>query len=274
MSYVGALEIAAPVYARPLNPGFPHPSTMKNITNLFLSVALSFLAVSVRADTLVLKNGTTLEGKYLGGTAETVRFETAAGMQIIEYSQIKNMNVTSAAAAAPAPAPAPAKAAPVQVTIPAGTVLLVRVMDSVSSQSSAGATFSTKLEYDLVANDVVVARAGTVVYGKVQSATQARRGTGKSTLDLRLTQMSINGTQVPIVSSSFAQAGEASGRKVARAAAAGAIIGNNTGNGSSSDGAAIGAGVAMLKPGQTLTIAPGTLLEFSITQPISLQLGR
>jgi len=248
---------------------------MKKFTTLFLSAILALWAGSVRADTLELKNGTVLQGKYLGGTAETVRFETSAGMQIIEYANIKNMSVSPpaapAAAAAPAPAPAPAPAAPTTVTVPAGTVLLVRIMDSVSSKSSVGATFSTKLEYDLVANNVVVARAGTVVYGKVQSATQARRATGRSTLDLRLTQMSINGTQVPIVSSSFAQAGEASGKKVAKAAAAGAIIGNNTGNGSSGDGAAIGVGVAMLKPGQTLTIPPGSLLEFSLSQPLTVQ---
>ena len=102
-------------------------------------------------------------------------------------------------------------------------------------------------------------------------AYKARRGHGQSTLDLRLTQISVGSTQVPIVSSSYAQAGERSGRKMAKAAAAGAIIGNNTGNGSSGDGAAIGMGVAMLKPGQTLTIAPGSLLEFSLAQPLTVQ---
>jgi len=234
-----------------------------------LSALLGLLWVTASADTLELKNGTVLQGKYLGGTADTVRFETSNGMQIVSYSEIKNLSVAPSAPAAAAPAAAPAPAAP--VTVPAGTVLLVRMMDSVSSQNSAGATFSTKLEYDLAINNVVVARAGTVVYGKVQSATQARRGSGRSTLDIRLTQMSVNGTQVPIVSSSYAQAGESSGKKVAKAAAVGAIVGNNTGNGSSGDGAAIGAGVAMLKPGQTLTIAPGTLLEFSLSQPLTVQ---
>jgi len=239
---------------------------MKNKLSLLLPVLLAFGAIA-SADTLELKNGTVLQGKYLGGTAETVRFETSDGMQIVSYDEIKNMSVSSSAPAAPAAAAPAAK----QVTVPAGTVLLVRMMDSVSSKSSPGATFSTKLEYDLVADGVVVARAGTVVYGKVQSATQARRAVGRSTLDLRLTQLSVGSTQVPIASSSYAQAGEASGKKMAKAAAAGAIIGNNTGNGSSGDGAAIGMGVAMLKPGQTLTIPPGSLLEFSLAQPLTVQ---
>jgi hypothetical protein len=246
---------------------------MKTKLSLHLSALLGILCATASADTLELKNGTVLQGKYLGGTADTVRFETSNGMQIVSYDEIKNMSVApSAPAPAPAAAAAPAPAAPVKVTVPAGTVLLVRLMDSVSSQSSAGATFSTKLEYDLVVDNVVVARAGTVVYGKVQSATQARRGSGRSTLDIRLTQMSVNGTQVPIVSSSYAQAGESSGKKVAKAAAVGAIVGNNAnGGGRGGEGAAVGAGVAMLKPGQTLTIPPGSLLEFSLSQPLSVQ---
>ncbi len=250
---------------------------MKNKTILILSALL--LAASARADTLVLKNGTVLEGKYLGGTADTVRFETSAGMQIVEYAQIKSMSVAPAPApaavpaAAQAPAVAPA-AAPASVTLPAGTVLLVKMMDSVSSRSAPGANFTTKLEYDLVVNGVIAAKAGTVVYGKVQSATQAKRAIGKSTLDLRLAQMVIGGSPLPIVTSSYKDAGANSINKVAKAAAMGAVIGNNTGSGDQGEGAAIGAGVAMLKPGQTLTVAPGTLLEFSLSQPVTVQTGR
>ena len=245
---------------------------MKTKLSLHLSVLLGLFWTVASADTLELKNGTVLQGKYLGGTADTVRFETSNGMQIVSYDEIKNMSVAPSAPAAPATAPAPAPAASTKVTVPAGTVLLVRMMDSVSSKNAAGATFSTKLEYDLVADGVLVARAGTVVYGKVQSASQARRGSGRSTLDIRLTQMSVNGTQVPIVSSSYAQAGESSGKKVAKAAAVGAIVGNNAnGGGQGGEGAAVGAGVAMLKPGQTLTIPPGSLLEFSLSQPLTVQ---
>ncbi len=211
-----------------------------------------------------------LQGKYLGGTADTVRFETSAGLQIVEYDQIRNMSVSPTASA---PVPAPAPVPPVPVTVPAGTVLLVRMMDSVSSRSAAGANFTTKLEYDLVANGVVVARAGTLVYGQVQSATQARRAFGRSTLDIRLAQIVVGGSPFPLATSEYKEAGEDSIKKVALAAGAGAIIGNNTG-GSGSGGALWGAGIAMLKPGQTLTIPPGALLEFSLTQPVTIQVVR
>jgi hypothetical protein len=196
-------------------------------------------------------------------------------MQIVSYDEIKNMSVAPSAPAAAAAAPTPASAAPASVTVPAGTILLVRMMDSVSSKSPAGTNFTTKLEYDLVGNGVVVAKAGTVVYGKVQSSSQARRATGRSTLDIRLVQMALGGSPFPIVSSEFKEAGEASIRKVALAAGAGAIIGNNVnGGGHGGGGAAWGAGIAMLKPGQTLTIPPGALLEFTLAQPVTVQVVR
>src|SRR5688572_9064198 len=250
---------------------------MKNKLSLLLLALLGVWATAA-GDTLTLKNGTVYQGKYLGGTADTVRFETSSGMQIVSYDEIKDMSVgqpqAAAAPAAPA-APAPAAPKPSTVTIHVEQLLLVRMIDSVSSKSSPGSTLTTKLEYDLVVNGTVVAKAGTAVYGRVESATQARRATGRSTLDIRLAQLALGGTPVPILTSEYKEAGEASIKKVAVAAGVGAIIGNNVnGGGHSGGGAAWGAGIAMLKPGQTLTIPPGALLEFTLTQPVTIQFGR
>jgi len=243
---------------------------MKNLPALFLSAVLLLWAAAARADTLELRNGTVLAGKYLGGTADLVRFETSAGLQIVEYSQIKNMSVSPPAAPVPVAAPV---ALPAAVTLPAGTTIMVQMMDSVSSRSTPGSSFTTKLAYDLGANGVVAVRAGTVVYGKVQSASQAGRLRGKSTLDVRLTQMVPNGSAIPLLTSSYVQAGENEGRKTVAAAGAGAIIGNNAnGGGHGGGGAAWGVGLAALKPGQTLTIPPGALVEFTLQQPVTIPL--
>jgi hypothetical protein len=158
------------------------------------------------------------------------------------------------------------------ITIPAGTVLLVRMADGVSSRSAPGANFTTKLEYNLSADGVVAVPAGSVVYGKVQSATQAGRSFGRSTLDIRLATMVVAGSPVPIMTTSYAQAGASEGAKTVKAAGVGAIIGNNTG-GSSGGGAAWGAGAASLKKGETISVGPGTLLEFTLTQPVTVQVG-
>jgi hypothetical protein len=251
---------------------------MKNLTYLYMIVTLLGLGVSAPADILELKNGTVLDGKYSGGTAGTIRFENAAGVQVIETSQVIALTFTTSsapsapppAAAAPvAPAPAPA-AQPQTVSLPAGTTLLVRMMDSVSSRNAPGANFTTKLEYDLGADGTGVVKGGTIIYGRVQSSTQAGRAVGRSTLDLRLTQMVVGGKPVPIMTSGYQQAGQASIAKAAKGAAAGAAIGAIAGN--AGKGAAIGATAGALTRGDTVTVTPGTLLEFTLMQPVTLQL--
>ncbi len=241
---------------------------MKNPNRLYIIAALIGLSISARADILELKNGNVLSGKYAGGTAGTLRFETSAGQQVIETSQAIALTFTAPPAPPVVAAPAPL-AAPRTVTLPYGTTLLVRMMDSVSSRSHAGASFTTKLEYNLVADGVLVIPAGTIIYGKVQSATQARRAVGRSTLDIRLAQMIVGGSPLPISTSGFAEAGEASIKKAAKGAAFGAAVGAIAGD--AGKGAAIGATASLLKKGQTVTIPPGALLEFTLTQPVMVR---
>ena len=247
-------------------------------TTFYMMLTAGFLggALWAEADLLELKNGTMLNGKYVGGSAGSIRFETSAGVQVIETAQAIALTFTAPAATPSAPAtPAPVSAAaaqPTAVTLPAGTMLLVRMADSVSSKDASGATFTTKLEYDLTAGGNSVIKAGTLIYGKVQSATQARRAAGQSTLDLRLAQMVVNGKPVPITTSGYKEAGDASIKKAARGAAAGAAIGAIADGGEGAGkGAAIGATVGALRRGETVTIAPGTLLEFNLTQPVTIQ---
>ena len=262
----------------------PESADMKAPRILFLATAVFLGGLACpQADILELKNGTILNGKYAGGTAGTVRFETSAGMQVLETSQVIALTFTSAGAAPGTPvapstppaatapaAPAPA-AAPSSVTLPAGTLLLVRTKDSISSKNAPGTPFTTKIEYDLVVNGTRAVPAGTVIYGKVLSSTQARRAVGQSTLDLRLTQIVVAGTPVAISTSGYKEAGEKAIKDAARGAAAGAAIGAIAGN--AGKGAAIGATVGALKRGESVTIPPGTLIEFNLTQPCTVRVG-
>jgi hypothetical protein len=223
-------------------------------------------SLTAPADVLELKNGTVLNGKYAGGTAQTINFETSAGVQAINTGQAVTLTFTAPPSAAkPQAAPAPAGNT---VTLPAGTTLLVRLLDPVSSQSPAGTKFTTRLEYDLMAGNVVAVKAGTTIYGQVASSKQARRAVGQSTLDLRLAQISAGGTPVPITTSGYKEAGEESIRKAGRGAAAGAAIGAIAGD--AGKGAAIGATAGALRKGDVVTVTPGALLEFTLSQPASL----
>jgi hypothetical protein len=164
---------------------------MKSSIRLIAAIFCLGINVPAHADILELKNGSILNGKYGGGTTGTVRFDMGAGMQVFESSQVMTLTFTTpAGTVVPAtpipPASAPAVVSPATVTLPAGTTLLVRMMDTISSRNAAGANFSTKLEYDLGVNGVKAVPAGTTIYGKMKSSTQARRALGRSTLDIRL----------------------------------------------------------------------------------------
>jgi hypothetical protein len=157
------------------------------------------------------------------------------------------------------------------VTIPAGTVVVVSMTSQVSSQNKAGQRFSAKLATDLKAGPVVAAPAGTTVYGRVTKSSQARRLTGRSTLELALSEVNIKGTMYPLMTSNFAEAGKSSFRKTARNAGMGALIGGAVGDSDDAKtGAAIGVGVSVLRKGQSITVPVGAKLEFRMTQPLTI----
>ena len=250
---------------------------MKKTLRICLTVGLVCWAMSVSADVLELKNGQILNGKYVGGTAGTIRFETADGTQVVETSQALALTFTVGTAAAVAPAatkappPAAATAVPDTVSVPAGTTLLVRMVDGVSSNDAVGKRFTTTLATDLVVGGVIAAKAGTKVYGRIKSATKAKRLRGQSTLDLRLAELTVGGALVPLVSGPFAEAGAKSVGKTAKGAAAGAAIGAIADGGDgAAKGAAIGAVASGVKKGEAITVAPGTLLEFQLEQPVNV----
>src|ERR1700684_969746 len=63
-----------------------------------------------------------------------------------------------------------------QVTVPAGTRILIRMIDSVDSrEQTAGYRFTASLETNLQVGDVVVAPRGSTIYGRLASASSAGR---------------------------------------------------------------------------------------------------
>jgi hypothetical protein len=243
-------------------------------TKLIAIMALTLVAaLNGRADVLELKNGKSLTGKYVGGTAATIKFETSAGVQAVETSQVVALTFTGGsggsapAASASASAPTPAAGA---LTIPAGTVLTVRMIDPVSSKDKQGKKFAAALESDVAVNGTVVLPAGTKVHGKVVSAQQARRYTGQSSINLQLTDVTVGSTAVPIVTGGYTDAGARSGGKVARGAAAGAAIGAIADE-DAGKGAAIGAAASGIRKGEAVAVNPGTLLDFNLQQPVTIK---
>jgi hypothetical protein len=171
-----------------------------------------------------------------------------------------------------------------RVTVPAGTRVLIRTVDSIdSSKQKAGYRFTASLETSLQADNVVVARRGTPVYGVLSSASSAGKMKGSSELGLELTEIVINGTSYPLLTSTYEIQGKGEGsnttKKVVGGAGLGALIGGIAGGGKGAGigalaGAGAGTAVAATKKGQQLSVPSESLLEFRLTQPVDLPVGK
>jgi len=81
-------------------------------------------------------------------------------------------------------------------TIPAGTTLVVRTVDNISSHDRVGKTFTAKLDQDVAVNGKAVLPAGTKVFGRVETSRGNRRSSNPLTVNL--TSISIGGRTIPI----------------------------------------------------------------------------
>ena len=271
---------------------------MRNFKRFFAAIAVGLFFIGVAAaDTLELKSGKVVQGKYLGGTQRLLRFEVNGEVQTFSTSDIVALTFTgrsggatpmaapapAAAAAAPAPAPAPPAAGVGpggEVTVPAGQSLLIRMIDGVdSAKNHVGDIFHASLETDLTIGNTIVARKGTDVYGRLAESQKSGTFTGKSELQLELTRLVIDGKDYPVVSSDYTLQGKGQGastaKKVGGIAAAGAIIGAIAGGGKgaaigAATGGAAGAGVQVLTKGAQVKVPSETVLEFRLQQPVTV----
>jgi hypothetical protein len=154
------------------------------------------------------------------------------------------------------------------------------MVDSIdSSKQKTGFRFSATLETNLQVEDTVVAPRGTTLYGRLAAASSAGKMSGSSELTLELTDVLINGTAYPLLTSTYEVKGKGEGgntaKKVVGGAGLGALIGGLAGGGKGAGigalaGAGAGTAVAASKKGQQLQIPSESLLEFRLQQPVSL----
>lgn len=271
------------------------------MTNFMKVVAIAILScgisTAILADTLELKDGRILQGRYLGGTQVVLRFEINGEVQTFNTSSVVALTFTGRRMDAPppvattAPAPAPERerrrtesAAVLQsgqdVTLPANQPILVRMIDGVdSAKNHVGDVFHASLETDLVVDNIIVARKGADVYGRLETVKEAGHISGSSELQLELTRILIDGKDFPLVSSDYNLQGKGRGsdtaKKVGGGAVVGAIIGAIAGGGKGAAigagvGSAAGAGVQIVTKGQQVKVPSETLLEFRLQQPVTV----
>ena len=247
-----------------------------------LLVALLALSATAAADTLELRTGELLRGRYLGGTQSTVRFEVGGATRTIAVADLlaitfETAPVTQGEAAGGTPPVREVEAAPKQpasqpIVVPAGTKLLIRTREPIdSNRHAAGHRFTCALEGDLAVGGRVVAKKGTIVYGQLTAAKRSRRLVGRSEMYIVLNGISVNGKIVPMQSGECKAVSENTTKqtlgRTARGAAIGGLIDGSDG---AKKGAKVGLGVSILTRGSSINIPKGTLMEFPLRVQLEL----
>jgi hypothetical protein len=229
------------------------------------------------ADTLVLRNGATVQGTYLGGDARQVRIDQNGTVRSYDIGQVQSVIFSetgyqpppppppapAAYPAYPAPAyPAPAYPAPANpgpgaytappppvpqtagITIPVDTSVVIRMIDSVNSDKSRlGETFRASIAEPIYVNGQEVVPRGADVVTRLVADQQSGKIEGRTVLTLALSTITINGRTVDVTSTDVKTESSSRGARsagvIGGTAALGAIIGAIAGGGK---GAAIGAG--------------------------------
>jgi hypothetical protein len=252
---------------------------MKFKLNCALLVALCFAASIVWADSLKLKNGSLINGTFLGGTENEISFRVGSSVQKYDRTDILSLTFDSEGAVSDLPTqPSPNSSA--YATIPAGTGVSVRTIDGVdSSKDQVGTRFAASLEEPLTVRGNVVVDKGATVYGRLAESKESGTFTGRSQLRLELTGIVVNGQTVPVVTGAYEVTGKSRGASTAKrtvgGAALGSLIGAVAGGGKGAAigagaGAGVGAGSEIITKGDQVKVPSETLLEFTLQQDMSL----
>ena len=261
---------------------------------LACTLALTGLAL---ADELILHNGAVVTGTYVGGDARSIRFIGESGnvetYAVGDVSSIRFAPPPPAAHAAVPVAPAvpetrrasvvPASrrgaSEPLGVTVPAGTLITVRLIDSIDADlTGVGERFRASIDDPVsIGGRIVIPRyADTTV--QVMRVEQSGALKGSDEVALKLYDVTLGGQSYAVATNYAEHQGKGKGRKTVRNTAiggvGGAVLGGILGGAKgAAKGAAIGAGsgiaVSALR-GTKLRIPSESRLKFVLRAPLGL----
>jgi hypothetical protein len=263
-------------------------------------ILISCLAVAslLPADTLILRNGSTINGRFVSGDSHSIRFSTGSQVNTYDLTDIDNLRFEGAAPAPPVNAPAPpappappAASAPPPpppvanaqyggITIPAGSDVSVRTIDSVDSERDRrGQTYRASIDQPVIVNGQTVIPRGADAVVMLSDSQQSGKIEGKTVLTLELRSITINGRTYDSTSSTVSREsgsrGSRSAKVIGGTAALGAIIGAIAGGGrgaaiGAGSGAAVGTAAQVITSGQKVKVPAETLLTFTLQNSLDL----
>ena len=259
--------------------------------NRSLVIATCLVASMAWADSLELKNGSLINGKFMGGTESEISFQVGSSVQKYDRADVSSLKFDSETAASDMPmrhatsrlnevGTVAGTQAPADDTIPAGTRISVRTIDTIdSTKNHVGDRFQASLEEPLTIDENVVVAKGADVYGRLAESKKSGTFAGRSVLQLELTGIVVNGRTVPLVTGEYELKGKSRGASTAKrtigGAAVGSIIGAIAGGGKGAGiGAAVGggagAGSEIITKGDQVKIPSETLLDFTLQQDVAI----
>jgi hypothetical protein len=182
--------------------------------------------------------------------------------------------------AASAPPPPPAPPEPQKVTVPSGTALPVRLVDTIDSATAqTGDTFHATLDAPIAVDGDVVIPAHYEVEGHVVNAQASGKFAGRALLDLQLDRIKVGSKWYNIHTDDFKQEtgsrGKNTAEKVGGGAIAGAILGGIFGGGKgaaigSVAGAGAGGGVQAASKKPDIKLSSEKILTFTLQAPVTV----
>jgi len=179
-------------------------------------------------------------------------------------------------------APYPQSPAPTNssVTIPAGTQVVVRLIDPVNSElDHLGQTYRASLDEPVVVNGQTLIPRGADAVAFLIDSEHSGKIQGRTSLTLDLKTLTVNGRQYDVTTTGVSQAsqgrGERSAKVIGGTAALGAVIGAIAGGGrgaaiGAGSGAAAGTAAQVMTSGQKVKIPSETRLSFTLQNPLNL----
>jgi hypothetical protein len=212
-----------------------------------------------------------------GGAAAPGSAAPGAPAPAASGSAASSSAAAPAVAAAPAPPPPPPPAF-VDVKVPAGKALPIRITQTLDSATTQeGETFSGVVASNVRVNNQVVIPQGTPVTGRVTAAHEAAHYKGSSLLSVELTGINVRGQRIGITTAAYSKQGKGRGKntaiKAGGGAGGGALIGGLIGGGKGAGiGALVGGGAGLVANGVTrgeqVQITSETLINFALGNSI------
>ena len=195
-----------------------------------------------------------------------------------EVAQNPPPTITPTVAYAPPSAPPPPPPPPQRVTIPQGTVLVVRLVEPIDSEKNqVSDIFHATLNNPITINGETVVPSGSDVRGYLVDVESAGRFVGQSRVILQLDSINSGGQTYNIQTDQYKMQGSSRGKNTAEKFGAGAGIGALIGALGGGKGAVIGAaggviggGVQAASKGQQIKLPSETVMNFTLQAPVTV----